>query len=234
LRWRLLKLDFPYLIGELVIVVLGVVIALAANGLFEDWREKQLEGRYLHRIAQDMDTGYGSLREFQEKNRLSRSATAKLMDVLDRDGADLVDKDALLENFLYAAKTGGTISQMRHDVTFNELVSAGRFNVITDPDLRMAVTNYYRLVEDLYEVKAAGPSELLFLFFSLTGFIPEEFTMRDRGFSDQEKARVLQELQENRELVKILRTQHAFQGLFEVMAARVLDLNRDLFDKLTR
>jgi len=34
MRWRHLKLDFPYLLGELVIVVLGVSIAFAV----EQWR----------------------------------------------------------------------------------------------------------------------------------------------------------------------------------------------------
>jgi hypothetical protein len=31
MRWRLLKLDLPYLLGELLIVILGVVIALSAD-----------------------------------------------------------------------------------------------------------------------------------------------------------------------------------------------------------
>ena len=176
MRWRLLKLDFPYLLGELVIVVLGVVIALAANGWFEDWREQQTESRYLDRISHELNAGHEGLKIFLERNNLSRSATAQLLELLSAKEPDPAD---LVENFLYASQTGGTVAELRHDVTFNELVSTGTFDSISDPNLRAEIAAYYRAADNFFQIADADARlEALGLFLSLRGFIPEEYTYR--------------------------------------------------------
>ena len=230
LRWRLLKLDFPYLLGELVIVVLGVVIALAANGWFEDWREQQTERRYLDRISRDLNAGHVGLTAFLERNALSRSATARLLKLLCVKEPDQGD---LLENFLYAAQTGGTTAELRHDVTFNELVSTGTFDTVSDPELRAGIAAYYRLVDDFFEIAEGTPRlEALGLFLSLTGFIPEEYTYRGRAFSEADKPRILGELGRNSALAKQLRVQHALQGLLASNGSRLIEANGEVVERI--
>lgn len=46
--FRKLRLDWRYAIGELVIVVAGVLIALAADGWSGRQQDRVLELRYLH------------------------------------------------------------------------------------------------------------------------------------------------------------------------------------------
>ena len=93
------------------------------------------------------------LQSMLERNDLSRSATSRLLELISTEDAD---RGALVESFLYAAQTGGTTAELRHDVTFNELVSTGILNSISDPDLRARITAYYRLVDD-FSVVAEAP-----------------------------------------------------------------------------
>jgi len=55
MRWRLLKLDIPYLVGELFIVILGVSIALAADQWRQSRNSNDLANQYVSRLIQDLD-----------------------------------------------------------------------------------------------------------------------------------------------------------------------------------
>jgi hypothetical protein len=54
--WRRLGLDGPYLAGELVIVVAGVLIALAVNSWYSGRQARAEEIDALHRLSADLST----------------------------------------------------------------------------------------------------------------------------------------------------------------------------------
>ena len=125
------------------------------------------------------------------------------------------------------------MAELRHDVTFNELVSTGTFDSVSDPDLRAEIATYYRLVDNFFRIADATPRvEVLGLFMSLTGFIPEEYTYLGRPFSDADKTRILAELGSNPELAKQLRLQHALQGLLDGHVSLLIEANRELVERI--
>ena len=85
MRWRYLKLDLPYLFGELVIVVAGVAIALVANGAYEDWKEGRVEASYLQRIGADLENGFTRLNTKVRRNVQSRDGALRLIDLLEQE-----------------------------------------------------------------------------------------------------------------------------------------------------
>ena len=211
-RWRYLRLDLHYLIGELIIVVLGVLIALAANGLYEQRQERQREAAYLDRLRSDLQTGSARLQDRQRRYNQSLTAAAKLVDEL--ESSSPTDSD-LLAYFLYAVQIGGNSAGYAHDTTYRELLSTGNLNIVSDDSLRGRIVDYYRRADNFTTLDTeALPYRLLELFLSLVGQAPERYTLddrnyeNDRAFSSQEQERILDELLGNRrEYVRVLRHQ---------------------------
>lgn len=235
MRWRHLKFDLAYLLGELVIVVVGVAIALAANGAYEDWKEGRVETSYLQRISADLENGVPQLSNKERRNTQSVVAGVRLIDLLEQQSPDEHD---VLVNFLYAAQTGGTAANSSHDTTFRELVSTGNLNIIRDAELRIEITEYYRRLDNYAALEFALPRDILHLFRSLTGEIPERFSTNDGGlerdFSNSEKDRILNELLENRDhYLKVLRLQTSLQGLIADALAELTNSNRSLKERLS-
>ena len=235
MKWRYLKLDLPYLLGELVIVVVGVIIALAANGAYEDWKEGRIEIDYLQRISTDLEIGAAQLSNRERRNSRSLAAGRRLIDLLDRQSPDEND---VLVNFLYTAQTGGTASDSSHDTTFRELVSTGNLNIIRDPELRVEIADYYRQLDNYTTLDDAIPEDLMLLFRSLTGAIPEQYSTNDgdlrREFSDDQKDRILTELLGDRDhYLRLVRSQISLQDLIERNLQRLIDSNRSLGTSLS-
>jgi len=235
MRWRYLKLDLPYLLGELAIVVVGVIIALAANGAYEDWKERRVEANYLQRIGAELESGAVQLGRRESRNSQSRAAGLMLIRLLEPSSPDEAD---VVENFLFAATTGGTAADSSHDTTFRELVSTGNLNIISDPDLRVEITEYYRQLDNFITIESERSDELLVLFTSLTGGIPEQFSrnVRDlqREFSDGDKDRIVTELLGDRDhYLRSLRNQTSIQGLMAYNLEALIASNRVLLARIS-
>ena len=132
MRWRLLKLDLPYLVGELFIVILGVSIALAA----EQWRQENLENelasQYLERLIQDIEF------EVQSRNGLIRSTEVK-NNSLEASLAWIGNPDmsenavsTLLDNLTNGAQRAFGAGIQGRRTTFDDLVSTGNLGLIDD------------------------------------------------------------------------------------------------------
>jgi hypothetical protein len=225
------------LLGELVIVVAGVAIALAANRTYEEWKDGRVEATYLQRIRTDLQHGATLIGNKARRNAQSRESALRLIDLLEQEAPDEHD---VLVSFLYAAQIGGTPAGFRHDATINELMSTGNLNLIDDAELRVDITEYYRRADTFMELDDALPTEALVVFRSLTGRIPERYSMNDFDlandvkFSDDEHGRIMSELQNGRDhYLRVLRDQASLQQLIESTLADLSELNRSLSARLS-
>ena len=242
MRWRLLKLDLPYLFGELVIVVLGVLIALGANGWYENWRDRQTEEAYLSRILEELALGSEQLLSMQERIAAGRDAGDRLIELVESGS---FSDEVIFEDYLYASMVGFTRSALQHDVTYRELVSTGNLNVISDDRLRVLISEYYRSVDAVSQVANGAnsftnsPNRSM---MALTGKFPELFTRSDLdkgndiAFSPGEKKRILDKLASNRDLVlEDTRSQLALQNLLIVgFLPSVIQLNGEVRDGIAQ
>ena len=55
MRWRLHRLDWPYAVGELIIVVAGVLIALAVDQWNSDRLERVEEVEIIEQLISDLN-----------------------------------------------------------------------------------------------------------------------------------------------------------------------------------
>ena len=131
-----------YAIGEIVLVVIGILIALQINNWNASNKLKKEETLYLKRLKIDLekDTLYYN-RNIDRANLLIDRNTSFLKKIYDvqksiDEGKELMSIPLWDSEYLTV-----------NDNTFRELVSSGKLNIISNPTLKVAVVDLYRLIE---------------------------------------------------------------------------------------
>lgn len=131
-----------YAIGEIVLVVIGILIALQINNWNESNKLEKEKIVYLKRLKLDLekDTVYYN-QSIARANLLIDRNTKFLKKIYDEqksidEGKDLMNIPLWDSEYL-------TIQ----DNTFSELVSSGKLNIISNPRLKVAVVDFYRKIE---------------------------------------------------------------------------------------
>ena len=131
-----------YAIGEIVLVVIGILIALQINNWNESNKLKKEETLYLIRLKTDLekDTLYYN-NNIDRANLLIDRNYSFLKKLYDEQKS--IDDSRELMNIPLWDSEYLTIE----DNTYRELVSSGKLNIISNPTLKVAVVDFYRLLE---------------------------------------------------------------------------------------
>ena len=194
-------------LAELVIVILGVMIALAADSWRQDLQEDQDESEYLDRLRQDVSDGLKVLGDERMRYAGVIGAARTVIKTLDSE-ARSDDDDSLLENFIAAALIGFDREQMASDVTYSELVGSGRLNLIKNHSLREGIIAYYRGSQRMALGLRSLPA-INFTVGSLTGFLPIDFSTFGAELTAGDRTRLLEALRNDPELVREIRLLHS-------------------------
>lgn len=139
--WRKFKLDWTYALGELLIVTLGVLIALAVDGWSDERLERAQERDVVARLIADIE---GDLRRFEFQLKAiekKEQSLQRLRTALANDGP--VDAAGFLADIVRGANFGWN-QMTANRATFESLLESGRLALIEDTDIRALVTEYYR------------------------------------------------------------------------------------------
>ena len=169
IRWRLAQdnqfLKYSrYAIGEIVLVVIGILIALQVN----DWSKERVnrieENAYLKRMIQNLNRDLYNVKASASVHEETLVLCTKVLDSLGttnigriREGEEYLN--ALKKhkaNELYVPNTLGeqffeilVISLFyKSDIAFQELLSTGKIDIIKNQDLKTAIQEHYLLVTE--------------------------------------------------------------------------------------
>ena len=132
-----------WLIGEVFVVIIGVLAALAIDQAWSDRLDRQLELEYLKTIrgAVQADINYAA--------DIRQTSLQRKMDAIDAVGpvvrgfAPIPDDiELFLTNIGMAASGGIAPSFSVSQGAFEELQSTGKIRLITDPSIRSAIIRY--------------------------------------------------------------------------------------------
>tara|TARA_R110002074_G_scaffold231282_2_gene402870 strand:- start:4946 stop:5710 length:765 start_codon:yes stop_codon:yes gene_type:complete len=132
---------FKYAIGEIVLVVIGILIALQIN----NWNEKRLDKLkskdYLERIIEDLDLKINSFEsEMKRGDRVKKHlmATVKILQsgTMTKDQKDTLD--FTFSNYFQFVRIEGTLN------TVQEMKSSGDLGLIYSKELRKSINSYLR------------------------------------------------------------------------------------------
>ena len=142
--WRKFQLEWRYAFGELAIVTIGVLIALAIGQWNSDRLNRADEFGILSRLISDIEV---DLQEYDFRFKSIDEKEASLLRVQSAlTGAGPQDDIQFLNDIIIGANYGWNQGSAQR-ATFNELLESGRMSVIADPDVRMLIVSYYEAYE---------------------------------------------------------------------------------------
>jgi len=132
-----------YAIGEIVLVVIGILIALQINDWNDSRIQKQKESVYLKNFNRDLKEQLASI-EFQiaYETKIRNVATPIVVYYKKHQGFQI--------DSLFSASIGilvGRKTFVKKAPTYSELISSGHIDIISNPILKDNIINYYQELE---------------------------------------------------------------------------------------
>jgi len=138
-----------YAIGEIVLVVIGILIALQVNNWNQSNNEKILEKEYLSRLLQDLDF---DIKSFRTTIRLDSSKVENARLLLQKFKQAEIWTEDDLANVYREFVINANLNVQR--VTIDEIKSSGRITLIRNKDLRLHMMTYYANLEKTLSVSS--------------------------------------------------------------------------------
>lgn len=162
-------------LGEFIVVVLGVLVALAVDGIAADRRDRALGQQYIDNLRRDMHTDTLMDRIYTDVAGRKAEGLRAALRALDEPARSIADADLLLAlNFAIFDLNASTV--LLDEPTYTDLLNTGNLRLL-DPTLRAALVRFRtRRHSDATRVAA-----LNFPFSQHGGFIPgvARMAMRD-------------------------------------------------------
>ncbi|MEQ9401614.1 MAG: hypothetical protein RJQ04_20785 [Longimicrobiales bacterium] len=142
--FRKLELDWKYGLSELLIVVTGVLIALAADGWVDSRADRALERQYIAGVMRDLQSDTAQIREaIALSDRRAASARDVLAEIegetrLSPDELAIAVEESMWFNFPAYSRE-----------TITDLMSTGNLRLVRDSHLRQRLSEYYQAIDRL-------------------------------------------------------------------------------------
>ena len=127
---------FKYAIGEIVLVVIGILIALSINNWNENRKNKIIEHTYLENVKADFILNLSSLDKFILDRENSIKASDSILEFF--NGERDLDINAFNR---YSVNVMVWFPFEQHDNTYKELLNSGNLSIITNKNIKDRIQN---------------------------------------------------------------------------------------------
>ena len=152
---------FKYAIGEIVLVVIGILIALQINNWNEQRKESKREQDYYCKLLEDVQQDLAQLNSQITNTNKRIEASNNVIQMLQSENPKL---DTLMSETLKALSLI-TYTIRPNNAAFEDLKSSGNLNILKDNNIKTRVIDYYSMLEgmiDVMDVNADGAVEIFF------------------------------------------------------------------------
>jgi len=146
-----------YAIGEIVLVVIGILIALQINNWNENRKDRGTEAVYLRELLEDFEI---NLQNSNRTTALIEEVIPRLIGLLEQSvlenptiSVDTLNHDVRLLNSMPA--------YLSTDRTYNNLIGSGEFRLISSSGLKTAIADYYKYLDLIKLVQSTHEMELV-------------------------------------------------------------------------
>ena len=141
---RKFRLDWSNVIGELFIVIIGVLIALAIGEWNSERLAKAEESDTLSRLISDIEVDLQQYDHRLTSIDQKEESLLRVSSALANGGPQ--DVTQFLKDIIIGANYGWNQGSAQR-ATFNDLLASGGLRVISDPDIRALILAYYEAYE---------------------------------------------------------------------------------------
>ena len=151
---------FKYAIGEIILVVIGILIALWINSTYNDYKEKQVETTILKKLITDLESDYKQLVRADSLNQeyLKKISTFK--------NALVKNNEVVLKKMISQQYGGAQFLDINpRATTFDEMVNSGKLYTLSNTELTDLCIDYYELIDIYSNSLSQTRGEYRALFF---------------------------------------------------------------------
>jgi len=134
-----------YAIGEIVLVVIGILIALQINNWNEGRKQQNLMNSYVSRLISDIQKDTIDIRSNREWLNEAQNIIENTIQLLNKKAIDTTSIP-LIEN--YFTRGWHTYIPIFNDNTYKDLSQTGNMNLLKNTEIRKKIMLYYSRVED--------------------------------------------------------------------------------------
>jgi hypothetical protein len=133
-----------YALGEMVLVVIGILIALQINNCNSEKQQQEKLGNYLQIVAKNIASDLESVHAIRSERERAYEASVRWLNLPDRDGA------LSLPEVVFASRVHHLASALHHfnanTSGYEALKSSGTFNQMEGRDIESLLYDYYDTV----------------------------------------------------------------------------------------
>ena len=221
-----------YAVGEIVLVVIGILIALQINSWNQSRENEKLKKIYLQRLIHDVEQDTIIIGYTQQEIHKGQEVISEFLESFDLP-SEMRKKDTLVENYF---KTGWIISEfVPVKSTYIQLSQTGNMKMLNNAELIDEIIGYYRYIQQLENSNTVNKDWITPIdqevAVATAAFEIDPTTKR--LFYKKDRKAALQNIQENRELLERNAAGHFWinQSLSNNLAA-IRGLSLDLLESL--
>ena len=135
-----------YALGEIVLVVIGILIALAINNGNQNRILKKKEQTYLKGLKREFQTSKLKLNELIQVNKRSYNGAKQIIQYISNENelpTEIQFSDLLFNTF------SSDVAFNPNNSLLNEMISSGSLKDISNANLRLLLTNWISTIEDI-------------------------------------------------------------------------------------
>ncbi|SDR94902.1 hypothetical protein SAMN04515667_1060 [Formosa sp. Hel1_31_208] len=190
-----------YAIGEIALVMIGILLALQVNNWNESRKLISLKDNYLERLINDVKNDTTTINYVVseiEKNQISINTLIKTLN----SESDHTALDSIITNFF---RRGWIISEFTPStITYTDLSQTGNMKILWNPELTEDIIEYYGYISDIEKSNITNKTWITPLDIAvakLTSAFELDPNTRQL-FSHKSKPEALKNIQDNHELIE--------------------------------
>tara|TARA_R110002124_G_scaffold279503_1_gene452109 strand:- start:76 stop:819 length:744 start_codon:yes stop_codon:yes gene_type:complete len=134
---------FKYAIGEIILVVIGILIALQINNWNENRKANTLEKNYYCLLLDDLNQDKQQVEVLKTLVKERIDYSNQMISVIQQNQSDATEFG---KNLRYAIRLG-TKSFQPNDATYQDIKSSGNLSIIKDKNIIKALNTYFKTTD---------------------------------------------------------------------------------------
>jgi hypothetical protein len=136
------KSYLAYAIGEIVLVVIGILLALQISNWNEVYKDHQLEKVYYCKLLEDFTQDHLLLKQLIAENQDRLNSVNQAIHLLQQKNVDRAELGKAMRNSINLIRFNFNPSLS----AFDDLKSSGKLGILRDLDLKKKLLNYYQVM----------------------------------------------------------------------------------------
>ena len=142
-----------YAVGEIVLVVIGILIALQNNSWNQSKENEKLKAIYLQRLIHDVEQDTLIIRNVQKEIGMAQSVISDFIRSMESTG-DMMSRESIVEKYF---ERGWIISEfVPVKNTYIQLSQTGNMKMLKNTTLIDEIISYYRFIQQLENSNAVN------------------------------------------------------------------------------